>query len=155
MSNFKVQTIRHTGIIATDMDKALEFYCDLLGLEVLIDVQQDSEWLEKLTAYPGKRRVVMLEAPDGNRIEIFQFYDHPKEAPKKVETGDIGCSHVCFRVDDVEAAYKELRAAGVECNSEPLVSPDGFARVMYCHDFDGTIVEMTQILKTDIDPYKS
>jgi len=150
-----VKTIRHAGITVTDMEKSLEFYRDLLGLKAVLDVEQEGEFCEKITAYPGRRRVVMLEAGDGNRIELFQFYHHPKAAPAKVETADVGCTHVCFSVDDVDAAYQKFSAEGIEFNCEPQVSPDGYAKVTYCHDPDGTIIELTQILDTGKDPYES
>ena len=153
MNNTKAMTIRHTGIIVTDMDRALTFYRDLLGLKVVLDAQQDNEFASALTAYPGKRRIVMLEAPDGNKIELFQFYDHPRPAPEKVEMGTIGCSHVCFMVEDMDAVYEEFEAKGVQFNCEPLISPDGYGKVTYCHDWDGTIIELVEILDTGKDPY--
>jgi len=151
----RARTVRHTGITVTNMEKALAFYRDLLGLKVVLDAELEGAFFDELTAHAGPRRAVMLETPDGNRIELFQFHLHAKAAPEKTEISDIGCSHVAFSVDDMDLAYRELTAKGVRFNCEPQVSPDGYAKVAYCHDPDGTIVELTQVLNPGKDPYES
>ena len=149
-----IKTIRHTGIIVTKMDRALEFYRDLLGMEVVLDREQEGEFVGKLIALEDVRmRVVMLQAPDGNKVELFEFYSHPKKAPEKVQTSDIGCSHIAVAIDNVEAAYEKFSQKGIQFNCPPVVSPDGYAKVAYCHDPDGTIVELVQILDTGKNPY--
>lgn len=149
------KAIRHTGIIVTDMEKALDFYRDLLGLKVVLDKEQEGEFFAKLLALSDVRmRLVMLEADDGNKVELFQFHSHPRKAPGKVETCDIGCSHVAFEVDDVDKLYEDLSRRGLRFNCAPLVSPDGYARVVYCHDPDGTIIELVQIIDTGRNPYQ-
>ncbi len=149
-----IKTIRHTGIIVTKMERALEFYRGLLGMEVVLDREQEGEFFGKLIALAGVRmRVVMLQAPDGNKVELFEFYSHPKKAPEKVQTSDIGCSHIAVAIDDVEAAYEKFSQKGIQFNCPPVVSPDGYAKVAYCHDPDGTIVELVQILDTGKNPY--
>ena len=149
-----IKTIRHTGIIVTKMERALEFYRGLLGMEVVLDREQEGEFFGKLIALAGVRmRVVMLQAPDGNKVELFEFYSHPKKAPEKVQTSDIGCSHIAVAINDLDAAYEKFSQKGIQFNCPPVVSPDGYAKVAYCHDPDGTIVELVQILDTGKNPY--
>ena len=95
----------------------------------------------------------MLKAPDDNRVELFQFYSHPRGTPEKVEMADIGCSHIAFSVDDIDKTHEELRKQGIRFNCIPQVSPDGYAKVAYCHDPDGTIIELVQILNNARCPY--
>jgi catechol 2,3-dioxygenase-like lactoylglutathione lyase family enzyme len=150
-----IRAIRHAAIVVTDMDRSLAFYCDLLGLRVVLDAEREGEFYETLLALPGVRlRVVMLEAPDGNRLELFQFHSHPKPAPARGDMSDIGASHVAFRVDDVDATYAALQAGGFRCNCPPIMSPDGYGKVVYCHDSDGTVIEIVQIMNPDAEPYK-
>ena len=144
-----ITKMRHTGIVVTDMDRSLKFYRDLLGLEVALDREQGNAFLDKLLALDRVRmRVVMLEAQDGNRIELFQFYSHPDKPADQITINRIGCSHVCFAVDNVDKDYQRLREAGMQFNCPPTVSPDGYAKVTYAHDPDGTTIELTQILET-------
>ena len=150
-----IKAVRHTGIVVTEMDRALEFYRQGLGLAVVLDRVREGGFLERLSGHPGVRfRVVMLQAPDGNRIELFQFYSHPKPAPENVQISDVGCSHVAFAVDDVDKAFKMLSARGIRFNCPPQASPDGYAKVTFCHDPDGTMIELVQILDVGRNPYE-
>jgi len=150
-----IKNVRHTAVIVTDMEKALGFYRDLLGLKVVLDKQQEGELFARLLALESvKMRVVMLEAPDGYMVELFEFPSHRRKAPDSVEMCNIGCSHIGFRVEDMDDTYEKLLEKGLKCNSEPLVTPDGYAKVIYCHDPDGTIIELVEILNTDKNPYK-
>jgi len=144
-----ITKMRHTGIVVTDMDRSLKFYRDLLGLEVVLDREQSNAFLDKLLALEHvKMRVAIVKAQDGNQIELFQFYSHPDKPVDQVTINRVGCSHVCFAVDDVDKDYQRLRDAGIQFNCSPTVSPDGYAKVTYGHDPDGTTIELTQILAT-------
>ena len=149
-----IRAVRHTGIVVTNMQRALKFYAEALGLEVVLDVEKQGEFLEQLTALPGVRmRIVMLQAPDGNKVELFEFNSHPRKAPETVEAATIGCSHIAVAVKDLGDLYGRLLQHGIRFNCPPLVSPDGYAKVTYCHDPDGTLIELVEILDAAQDPY--
>ena len=149
-----IRTVRHAAIVVTDMDNTLTFYRDLLGLEVVLDREQAGEFFSKLLGLADVRmRVVMLEAPDGNRVELFEFPSHPKAPREPVEMSDIGGSHVAFSVGDLDATYDLLARNGTRFHCPPQVSPDGYAKVTYCRDPDGTIVELVEILTEGPEPY--
>jgi catechol 2,3-dioxygenase-like lactoylglutathione lyase family enzyme len=148
-----IKAVRHTGITVTNMEESLRFYRDLLGLRMVLDVVHEGPFIDGIVGHTGTNmRAVMLEAPDRNRIELFQFYSHPKRAPERVEAGDIGCSHVCLCVDDLEQVYRTLSDRGVRLQCPPQVSRDEHAKITYAHDPDGTIIELVQILDPGKDP---
>ena len=143
-----ITNVRHAGIVVTDMDRSLTFYRDLLGLQVVLDREQGNAFLDNLLALDRVRmRVVILEARDGNRIELFQFYSHPDRPPDQISINRVGCSHVCFAVDDIDKDYQRLREVGIRFNCPPTVSPDGYAKATYAHDPDGTTIGLTQVLR--------
>ena len=123
--------IRHTGIVVTDMEKALLFYRDLLEIgRVVLDTTVQSDYHTSLTAVKNVRiRVAMLQAKDGNKIELLQYLSHPRSAPNNVESYDIGCSHIAVQVIDILKLHKKLIAAKVKFNAPPQVDPNG-----YCDD---------------------
>jgi catechol 2,3-dioxygenase-like lactoylglutathione lyase family enzyme len=142
-----IDGIRHTGITVTDMELALELYRDLLGLRVVMDNEASGPWFSQVVGLENARaRVVMLEAPDGARLELFEYLSHPEDAPTKPLPSRIGCTHVAFRVGDLDALYRKLLDRGYTFDSPPSNTPDGFARVTYGHDADGTIIELVEIL---------
>ena len=124
--------------------------------KVVFDSVVGTQFHEQVTAVPSvKLRAVMLEAVDGNRVELLQYLSHPREAPGDVHSYDIGCSHIAFQVDDIERMHTEMSAAGVWFHAPPLIDPAGYAKVTYCHDFDGTIVELVQVLDESNTIYES
>lgn len=150
-----VKGIRHTGIVVSDMEKALYFYRDLLGLnKILCDSVVSSQAHSLVTGLTGARiHTVMLEAPDGSCLELLQYLSHPRPAPAGAESCDVGCSHVAFTVDNVDHLYSELSSKGVHFNGAPQVDQAGYAKFTYVHDFDGTIVELTEVVDQGKTPY--
>ena len=73
-------SLAHTAISVADMERSLNFYRDLLGLKVVMDVETDSPKLGVIVGLQGaKTRIVMLEI-DNQKIELFQ-YQTPKGVP--------------------------------------------------------------------------
>jgi catechol 2,3-dioxygenase-like lactoylglutathione lyase family enzyme len=140
--------IRHAGVVVSDMEEAIAFYRDLLGLEVVLDTLEEGEYFERLVARPGaKSRVVKLRDNHGALLELLQYFP-PEGSPQQHGAGSAtGFSHVAFTVDDLTAVYSRLGSLGYTFNSEPLMSPDGRTKVVYCHGPDGTFVELVEVLQ--------
>ena len=142
-----VTAIRHIGIVVSDMNQSLRFYRDLLGLEVWADFTDRSDSVQAVTEVPGADiHMVKLKAPDGVSIELLQYRSHPQDVPPPVRACDVGCNHVALQVDDLDSLYNRLKAEGIRFHAPPTVSSDGGAKVTYCRDPEGVIVELVEIL---------
>jgi catechol 2,3-dioxygenase-like lactoylglutathione lyase family enzyme len=142
-----VRTVRHTGIVVTDMERALGFYRDELGLSVRSDQLETGEFVEAILAMPGTAvRTVKLAAPEGpTLVELLEFRDgSPPETPGDLRR--IGATHAALTVDGLEVLFERLRSRGIPFLSEPRVSADGRARVCFCTDPDGTPLELVEPL---------
>ena len=51
----KVEWMNHTGFVVNDLERSLEFYRDLLGLEVERDQILEGEFISELAGYPDGR----------------------------------------------------------------------------------------------------
>jgi catechol 2,3-dioxygenase-like lactoylglutathione lyase family enzyme len=143
-----IKNIRHTGIVVSDMEKSLEFYRDVLGLKSVIDFTEQGAYIDAISNMKGIRlRMVKLVADDGGMIELLHYASHPRPERKDNQLCELGPTHVAFTVDDVDKTYKEWSARGIRCNSMPVVSPDGKAKLFFCQDPDGTFLEIVQMLK--------
>ena len=141
-----VAGIRHAGIVVSDMSRSLPFYRDLLGMEVWFDMEDASPFLETLTEVPGARlRAVKLRAQDGVSIELLQYLSHPQAVPAEGRACDVGCNHVALQVEDIGALYDRLTAAGIRFHAPPSGVPGGGARIAYCRDPEGVVVELVQL----------
>ncbi len=142
-----VTRIRHTGIVVSKMESSLPFYRDLLGLEVWWDQIEDGPMVEAVTGVPGARiHVVKLKAPDGVSIELLQYLNTPKPIPSPSNANDVGCNHVAMQVSDLAALHERAAAAGIRFHCPPAAAAGGKAKVTYCRDPEGVIVELVEIL---------
>ncbi len=92
-----------TGIYVDDQQEALAFYTDVLGFEKRHDIPLgDFSWLT----------VVSPSAPDGPEL-LLEPAEHPAVKPYREALVADGIPLAQFTVDDVEAEFERLEAAGV------------------------------------------
>ena len=142
-----IKGIRHTGIVVTDMERAQAFYHDLMGLKTVKDFEEKGDYIDSISGLSGVHlHMVKLIAEDGTMVELLHYLSHPGEVPVNSLVCNIGCSHVAFTVDDIDKEYARLLKNGVRFNCAPYVSPDGYAKVAFCCDPDGTYIELVEEL---------
>ena len=125
----------HIGIAVQDLDKALAFYRDALGLEVRNDVAS------------GGFRWVTVGAPEQD-VDIVLFQPHGGRSQAE---GDALLSLVTqgslqaaiFRSDDLDTTFEKVRASGAEVLQEPTSQPWG-ARDCAFRDPSGNLVRVAQ-----------
>ena len=144
-----VNVLDHVSVTVSDMERSLAFYCDMLGLKEIERHHLEGETISKMAGKPGViMEVVRLEAPETPGVLLdLQQYVAPEGKVSDAQLGDVAHSHLCFGVPDVWAAYRDLKAKGVEFVSGP-VSFDlewGVVYVVFFKDPDGYILELMQV----------
>ena len=141
----RVNGAHHVAISVASLDEARRFYADLLGFPEVFDLAwSDSPAMDQLMAMRGTvGRMIFLDA--GNLI--LEFYEFARPEPEVVRPEGVlnhyGYTHICFDVDDAQAAYRRLSAAGVRFLSEPLDSPN--VCTVYALDPFGNVFELQEI----------
>lgn len=117
----------HTMVRVRDLDAAMHFFCDLLGL---VEVRR--------TDVPaGRFTLVYLStgAPgDGAEIELTHNWD--QEEPYD---GGRNFGHVAFAVDDIYAACERLQAGGVT-----ILRPPRDGHMAFVRSPDNVSIELLQ-----------
>ncbi len=103
-------TLDHTALSVADMNHAIAFYQDVLGLEVGTDHINEGIEQDRLDGLTGVRvRVVGLEtAPPGPRLELLG-YEAPRGRGARRAPRDIAATRTVFTVEDLQAAERALR----------------------------------------------
>lgn len=141
-----MKKIRHIGITVANLDLALWFYRDLLGLKIAVRTNEESDYIDSISGFDNiKLEVVKLTTDDGSMIELLHYLSHQKEGVYR-KLYEIGISHVALEVDDVDNLYNKLSDEGILFNSPPTISPDNYAKVAFCHDPENNSVELVQVL---------
>jgi catechol 2,3-dioxygenase-like lactoylglutathione lyase family enzyme len=138
--------IHHTALSTPDLDRLVRFYRDLFGFEVEFDFPWDEtnrafQLTHALRETAG--RVVMI-SNGAHRLEIFE-YRKPAPRPDHAEraNADLGLSHFCFQVSDLDKEYERLRAAGMRFQSPPVEQTPTVANC-YGRDPDGNLIELIE-----------
>ncbi len=139
--------LRHVGLAVTDMDRSLQLYQEIFDLEVTWDQIETGKFIDRLSNIEDvKVRTVKLKDRDGGMIELLQYLSHPNEINND-PINRIGCSHIAITVDNIDNMYKKLLDFGLKFNYEPQLSDDGNAKVAFCRDAEGILIEVVEQVK--------
>jgi catechol 2,3-dioxygenase-like lactoylglutathione lyase family enzyme len=120
--------LEHMALIVADYDVAIAFFVDVLGFELVEDSPA-------LTTVGGRAKRWVVVRPPGARTGLLLAQadgEHQRAAVGQQFAGRVG---LFLRVDDFDAAYERMRAAGVEFLGEPRSEPYG--RVVVFLDIAG------------------
>ncbi|MEO8530926.1 MAG: VOC family protein [Deltaproteobacteria bacterium] len=125
----------HVGMTVSNIDRALAFYVDLLGLKLVMRRQG-----------PGGFDVCFLDAGGGAMLELFGPATGALVA-ESLPQGRAGLAHLTFNFDDVVATVTMLEAAGVEITERPRLAHnrDIAKKIAFCRDPDGISIELLEI----------
>lgn len=122
----------HTMVRVKDLDAALDFYCDKLGM---VEVN-------RMKSEPGRFTLVFLAAPEDEAaakagqapcVELTYNWD------TEDYTGGRNFGHLAYQVDDIYALCQRLQDKGVVINRPPR---DG--RMAFVRSPDGISIELLQ-----------
>ena len=139
--------LRHIGIAVTDMNKSLELYRDIFDLEVTWDRIEEGAFVDRLCNLDNvKVHTVKLKDGNGGMIELLHFLSHPELINYDTLTR-IGCTHFAITVEEIDSMYKRLLEFGIKFNYKPQLSVDGNAKVAFCRDQNGVLIEVVEVIK--------
>jgi lactoylglutathione lyase len=140
--------LHHTGLTVRDLSRSLAFYRDVVGMEVVFEQEKEGGYLAAIVGYPNAHvRMAHLVFPgDLHRLELFEYVS-PEPHGEPGEPRDVGITHVCLRVDDIDALAQRLEGGGATFFSRPIVVDSGAnagGRGVYLRDPDGIVLELFQ-----------
>ena len=115
----------HTMLRVRNLDAALDFYCNKLGLKEI--GRHESE--------QGRFTLVFLAAPGDEEAQVELTYNWDPES----YTGGRNFGHLAYAVDDIYALCQKLSDRGVTINRPPR---DG--RMAFIRSPDGISIELLQ-----------
>lgn len=139
-----IHGVHHTAISTGNLERAVDFYTGLLGFQMIsrFDWQQGNDSADAVTGLKNSAAQAAMLKLGNAFLELFE-YQAP--APRTVGADrpvcDHGITHIALQVDDLEAEYRRLSAAGMRFHCAPI---SGFPAV-YGRDPDGNVVELMQV----------
>jgi len=143
-----IRGIHHVAISTPNLQRIVDFYTNVIGAEQVYDGgwEAGSDVIDTIVGLKKSHaKQAMLRL--GNAYLEFFEYVTPAGKPKDPAYGvnDHGYTHFCLDVQDIDAEYQRLLAAGVAFNCPPPDFPGGAIRATYGRDPDGNVIELQQI----------
>ena len=136
--------MNHMSFTVKNLERSVDFYMNILGLELINKSTRDQNFSERVTGIPGaKLKIAYLGAPNC-AVELIQ-YESPNGEKIDTKTSNVGSAHVCFIVDKFEVMVEELEKQEVVFPGKPSIIPGGPNQgrgVLYFEDPDGNTIEI-------------
>jgi methylmalonyl-CoA/ethylmalonyl-CoA epimerase len=127
--------INHIGVAVSDIDTALSFWRDALGLKVdhIENVDRQKSRVAFLPVGEGEIELVMPTAEDSTMMKYL------------TERGP-GIHHLCIEVDHIDLALKELKVKGVRLINEEPIEEEG-RKMAFVHpkSTGGVLLELYEV----------
>ena len=120
-----IRSLAHACFVVGDLDRAMRFYCDGLGMTLAFDFKNDQ----------GQRRGAYLAC--GGRTFVEMFVGQPAPADPN---GKNSYRHISLEVDDIEALRKSLTAVGAQLSERKMGGDHSWQA--WTADPDGNAIEL-------------
>ncbi len=158
--NLGIQGVHHIGISVPDLEKAREFYIDLLGgVEEVEPLQwEKNPFIDEVIGLKDSAARQFFCRLGNTHVEVFE-YSKPRSPDQDPDRGvnNFGYTHFALQVDDIQAVHARLLEAGIRVHAPPsmagiTIAEDGSKRgyaATYCRDWFGNVFEIMEIHECD------
>ena len=133
-----VKRIDHIAVLVDDLQSALAFWQDALGLE-----------LAHVEDVPAERSQVAFLPAGGSEIELVRPTSNDSGLARYLEKRGPGMHHLCLEVDDLEGMLAQLKTKGIQLINETPLNGAGGKRYAFVHpkSAGGVMVELYELPK--------
>jgi methylmalonyl-CoA/ethylmalonyl-CoA epimerase len=129
----KVKRIDHIAILTGDLDGALSFWQDALGMR-----------LGGIEQVPAEKSIVAFLHTGGSEVELVKPTSDDSGLARYLEKRGPGMHHVCLEVDDIEGMLGRLKEHGIHLIDEKPVDGLNGRKYAFIHPraTGGVLVEL-------------
>lgn len=137
-----IHRIDHIAILVDEMEEALSFWHDCLGLELTHTSEIPAE----------QAQVAFLPVGDGE-IELVRPTMLDSGLARFLQKRGPGMHHICLEVDDLQAMLDHLKSKGVQLINEQPRQGDNGRKYAFIHpkSANGVMVELYEIPESSTD----
>ena len=131
-----VKRIDHIAILVEDIEAALRFWQDSLGLE-----------LDRIEQVPEQKSNVAFLPSGGSEVELVQPTEEDTGVARYLHKHGPGMHHICFEVEDIEDTLARLKSKGVRLINEAPLAGSGGKKIAFIHpeSSHGVLVELYEL----------
>ena len=131
----KIKKINHVAIVVPEVESALGFWRDALGLE-----------LSHIEDVPSQKSQVAFMPLGDSEVELVKPTTTDSGVAKFLAERGPGMHHLCFEVDDMDGMLAQLKEKGVRLINETPIQLEG-RKLAFVHpkSANGVLVELYQL----------
>jgi methylmalonyl-CoA/ethylmalonyl-CoA epimerase len=132
----KIKRIDHIAIVVEDIELALNFWRDALGLE-----------LQHVEDVPNQESIVAFLPIGASEVELVKPTSEDSGISRYLKKRGPGIHHICFEVDDIETTLAQLKRKGIHLiNEQPIIGTGG-KKISFIHpdSTHGVLVELYEL----------
>lgn len=142
-----IKGVRHTGIVVNNIEGAINFWVELLGLKVVSNQVETGQFIDRLLSLESVVvQTVKLVTQDESMIELLHFKSHSHNEHWEGSPYSKGLTHVALNVSDIAELTMRLSKLGYQSLNDHQISPNGKVRVCYVKAFEGLLLELVETL---------
>ena len=140
-----IKDMHHTGFVVSDLERAVEFYRDVIGMEVTSRYERTGPGVESVVGYKGAHLQVALMGAGGvHALELIKYHSPaPAERPTS-ERSVLGASHLAVQVDNIVEMFQAAVDNGATSLNPPTEGAPGRI-ACYMQDPDGNWIELIEL----------
>ncbi len=129
--------IDHVGVAVPDLDDAIAFYRDTLGMELAHEETNEEQ---------GVREAMMRVGDSGSCIQLLAPLSPESTIAKFLDRNGQGIQQLAYRVEDIDAVCTTLRERGLRLLYDTPKRGTSNSRVNFIHPKDarGILVELVE-----------
>ena len=131
----KLTKINHVAVVVSDIDEALKFWQDGLGIK-----------LHHIEDVPSQKATVAFLPVGESEVELVKPTAQDTGAAKFLAERGGGMHHLCFEVDNVAEMLADLKTKGIRLiNEEPIELPGRKMAFVHPKSTGGVLVELYEL----------
>jgi methylmalonyl-CoA/ethylmalonyl-CoA epimerase len=132
----KIKRINHIAIVVDDIDTALTFWRDALGLK-----------LDHIDDIPEQESMVAFLPTGESEVELVQPTSEDSGVARYLQKRGPGMHHICFEVEDIHVSLEQLKGKGVRLINETPMTGAGGKKMAFIHPESayGVLVELYEL----------
>ena len=129
--------IDHVAIIVRNIEQALVFYRDTLGIE--------PREIKDVPTEQVRIAFLPMGGPEGSEIELLEPTTSDSSLTKFLEKRGEGMHHICLEVDNIDVALQEMQEKGAAVLDQvPRIAAEGRAIFLHPKGTNGVLLELLE-----------
>ncbi len=140
-----IKGFNHVGLVVSDLDRAIFFYQNALGLRLTQRQIRNRGPIEKVVGYSDAHlEFALMEFQSGGTLELI-YYFSPESIDRPTQHRSVvGGSHIGFNVENIDQVFDSIKKYGAKELNPPVEVIPG-KKVCYLQDIDGNWIELIEM----------